>query len=504
MWWRIALTAPGYAPGATEAEPRPWAELPMKRPRKAVDAPALLARETRLVPFVRQRWRLLLGYPAPYRVGMSSLGYLTLHRRVSARPQWSVERVFADPSDPSARLSSLETGAPVSDFHALGISVAHELELPAVANLLRGLGLNPRRRERRGAPLVVVGGPLTAINPRPLAALADLVIVGEADAAMDSLCDALVQGLSVDNGPAMLGPDAGCWWPDSGAPAPPPLRVGPELLPAHSALWSPDAELSDMFLVETGRGCNRACGFCATSREAAGRCRVVPAARVLATIPDEATRVGLVGAAVSDHPELREILTTLIDSEREVGLSSIRADRLDPSLVALLQRAGLRTLTLGVDGASARLRGLVKKGVTEAHLREAARLAQEAGLRRLKLYQLVGLPEETDEDLDEMVQLTLELSHTLPVTLAVSPFVPKPGTPLGSASQAPVKEVDRRLRYVRKKLQGRVRIQPASARWAWVEAHLARGDEATGEAVLRAWERGGKFAHFKAELNEAD
>lgn len=476
----------------------------MKRPRKAVDPQALLARETRLVPFVRERRRLLLGYPAPYRVGMSSLGYLTLHRTVSARPGWSVERVFGDPSASGGRLGSLETGAPVTDFHALGISVAHELEIPAVAALLDGLGLNPRRRERRGAPLVVVGGPLTAINPRPLAPLADLVIVGEADEAMGRLCDALEGGLTADQGFELLGDAEGCWWPDQSAPPPPPLRVGPELLPAHSDMWSPDAELRDMFLVEVSRGCNRACGFCATSREAAGRCRVVAADRVLAQVPVEVSRVGLVGAAVSDHPGLREILGSLVDGGREVGLSSIRADRLDEGLMELLRRAGLRTLTLGVDGASARLRRQVGKGVTEAHLLEAAHLAAQAGLRRLKLYQLVGLPSETDDDLDELVSFTARLSRILPVTLAVSPFVPKPGTALAGASQVSPKEVERRLRYVRKGLQGRVRIQPASARWAWVEARIAQGDEATGEAILRAWEQGGKYAHVKGALTELD
>jgi radical SAM superfamily enzyme YgiQ (UPF0313 family) len=441
---------------------------------------------------------------------MSSLGYLTLHRTVSARPHWSVERAFLAPSASAStaastdRVRSLETGAPVSDFHAVGISVAHELDLPAVAALLTGLGLDPRRRARQGGPLVVVGGPLTTINPRPLAALADLVIVGEADVAMGQLCDALQDGLTAETAPGVLGDAAGFWWPETGAAPPPPLRVGPELLPAHAALWSPDAELRDMFLVEVSRGCNRACGFCATSREAGGRCRVVPADRVLATVPPQASRVGLVGAAVSDHPELAEILGSLVDGGYEVGLSSIRADRLNTELVALLARAGLRTLTLGVDGASARLRSLVKKGVTEEHLTQAAELAAQAGLRRLKLYQLVGLPTERDDDLDELVAFTQRLSRILPVTLAVSPFVPKPGTPLGQAIQAPPKEVDRRLRYLRKGLRGRVRIQPASVRWSWVEAQIARGDEATGEAVLDAWEQGGKFAHFKAVLTDSD
>ncbi|MFH2004947.1 MAG: radical SAM protein [bacterium] len=462
----------------------------------------LLDRETRLSPFQRRRHRLLLAYPADYRVGMSSLGLLTLHREVSSRDDWSVERVFLPPKgDPHHTLTALETGDPAAQFDVLGISVSHELELAHVAELLQSLGLPPRRVDRstdtRHGPLVVIGGPLTSINPRPLAPLADLVIVGEADAAIHQLCDAVEQGdVDEDGG---LGAD-GFWWPDTGTPPPPPAVAPPELLPAHSALWSPDAELGDMFLVEVSRGCDRACAFCATSRVAAGRCRTVPASRILDVVPDQARRVGLVGAAVSDHPELLPILTSLVESGREVGVSSVRVDRLDETLLDLLRRGGLRTLTLGADGASERLRKTLRKGVTEDALLRAAELAATTDLRRLKLYQLVGLPDEQDADLDELVRLTLRLSRILPITLALSPFVPKPGTPLADAEQAPIKELERRLRRVRTGLRGKVRLQPSSPRWAWVEARIARGDELTGEAILRAWASGARYADFRREL----
>ena len=475
----------------------------MKRSSDHDDVQTLLARETRLAPFVRLSWRLLLAYPAPYRVGMSSLGFLTLHREVSSRPQWSVERVFLPRAPGKQPLRAWESGDAATQFHAVGISIAHELEIASVARLLTSLGLASRRSDRRDRdPLVVIGGPLTGINPRPLAPLADLVVVGEADDAIHELCDALERSGDHDDLRAQLAAAEGFWWPASGTTPPPPRRTSDAQLPARSEIWSPDAELRDMALVEVSRGCKRVCAFCATSRLASGASRVVSADRVLGAIPRDAPRVGLVGAAVSDHPELREILRSLIAQGREVGLSSIRADRLDAELLELLHQAGLRTLTLGVDGLSERLRHAVKKSVTETTLLRVAQLAADAGLRRLKLYQLVGLPDEDDADLDEFIVLAGRLGKIMPLTVTISPFVPKPHTPLAAAVPPPVKEVERRLHRLHAGLRGRARVQPTSARWAWVEARIAQGDERTGEAVLEAWRKGNRYADYRKLLAE--
>jgi radical SAM superfamily enzyme YgiQ (UPF0313 family) len=260
-----------------------------------------------------------------------------------------------------------------------------------------------------------------------------------------------------------------------------------------------------MALVEVARSCRRACAFCASSRLVMGPCRTVAAEDILAAVPDAAPRVGLVGTAVSDHPELPRLLETLVGQGhgqgRGVGVSSIRVDRLDAALLGLLVRGGLRTLTVGVDGASERLRRAVRKGVTEEHLARAAELAAAAGLRRMKLYQLVGLPQETDTDLDEFVDLATRLSRTVPVTVTLTPFVPKPGTPLQDAPALPVSELGRRLKRVQHALRPVARVRPDSARWAWVEAHLARGDEATAEAVLAAERAGGTFRDYARVLS---
>src|SRR5262249_30823905 len=153
----------------------------------------------------------------------------------------------------------------------------------------------------------------------------------------------------------------------------------------------------------------------------------------LDTIPDEARRVGLVGAAVTDHPKIAAIVGGIVESGREVGISSLRADRLDDELVSLLARGGYRTLTTASDGASERLRVMIERKTKEKHLVNAAELAKKHGMRALKLYEMIGLPTETDADVDELIRFSRALAEILPVALGVAPFVAKRNTPLDGA-----------------------------------------------------------------------
>jgi radical SAM superfamily enzyme YgiQ (UPF0313 family) len=254
-----------------------------------------------------------------------------------------------------------------------------------------------------------------------------------------------------------------------------------------------------MFLVETERGCSRGCTYCVMRRSTNGGMRIVPAEKVLATVPSDATRVGLVGAAVSDHPEIVGIVDALADRGCHVGLSSLRPDRLatHPELVAALARVGYRTLTTAMDGTSEKVRGLLDRRARPKHLRRCAELAREHRMDRLKLYLMVGTPEETDEDVDECAAFVTELSAIVPVALGIAPFCPKRNTPLAGAAFAGIDVVERRLERLRRGLKGRADVRATSARWAWVEAVLAQGGEAEGLAVIDAVDAGGSFRAYE-------
>ena len=252
-----------------------------------------------------------------------------------------------------------------------------------------------------------------------------------------------------------------------------------------------------MVLVEPERGCHRGCTYCVMRRSTNDGMRIVDKERVLGLVPERAERVGLVGAATTDHPQITDIVNALADSGREVGLSSLRADRLNDSLVHALRRGGHRVLTTASDGSSQRLRNLIQRRTSEAQLRKAAALARKHGMKRLKLYLMIGLPTETDDDIDEMIALSLELSRVIPISLGVAPFVAKRNTPLDGEEFAGIGTVDAKLKRLRRGVRGRVDIRSTSARWAWVEYVLAQGGSAEGRAVLDAIRAGGRFADWK-------
>jgi radical SAM superfamily enzyme YgiQ (UPF0313 family) len=447
--------------------------------------------------------RVALCYPSPYHVGLSSLGFQTMYREVHTHPGATAERAFL-PDDVEAFQASrtpgftLESGTPLAEFPVLAFSVAYELELPGLFEMLRLAGL-PLLAAERGEewPLVVAGGPLTFSNPEPLEPFVDVLVQGEADDLVHQLLDALEafpgRAALLDH----LARTPGFRVPGRGGESLFVARAHDSHLPARSQVLTPHTELSSMFLIEPERGCSRGCHYCVMRRSTNGGMRTVAPERVLELVPEHARRVGLVGAAVTDHPRIVELLRTLVDSGREVGVSSLRADRLTQELVDTLRRGGARVLTVASDGASQRMRDLVDRRHSEEQLVRAARFAASAGMERLKIYSMVGLPLEEDTDIDELVRFTRELAEHLPVALGVAPFVAKRHTPLDGSPFAGIREVDGRLDRLRRGLQGKAEVRPTSARWAWVEYMLAQCGPEAGLAAMDAWKAGGTFAAWK-------
>jgi radical SAM superfamily enzyme YgiQ (UPF0313 family) len=450
--------------------------------------------------------RVALVYPSPYAVAMSSLGYQAVHRLLAGLPDVACERAFLPDSGLSAsaleRPVSYESLTELGSFPLLAFSVAYELEIAGLARMLQASGIVPERSARSDAcPFVLVGGPLTFSNPLPLAPFADAIVMGEAEEVLPDVLEAF--GAANDRGALLdsLAAHPHVFVPARHGDAPPALaRCDDALLPAHSSITTPEAELSDMFLVEVERGCSRACGYCVMRRTTNGGMRLVPRERIVSAVPESARRVGLVGAAVSDHPQIAAIVRELTDSGREVGLSSLRPDRLSDELVGELGRAGYRTLTTALDAASARLRALVDRTPSERHYIDAAERCRRHGIERLKLYLMLGLPDESDEDIDECGRFVSELTRIVPVVLGVSPFCAKRNTPLDRRPFAGVRTVRARLERLRRALRGRAEVRATSVRWAWVEHVLAQGGPEEGLAVARAVERGGRFADYRREL----
>ncbi len=461
--------------------------------------------------FCEAPYQVALLYPSPYTVGMSSLGFQVIYREINRRPDTGAARAFLPDDLAEARrtrdpLLTYETLRPVGDHPLIATSVAYEGELGGLIEALSLAGVPPLRQEREAGryPFILAGGPLTFSNPVPLSPYVDAVVVGEAEEVIHRVLDVLVEVRDPTERLVRLAALDHVWVPAlHGEELPPVAKADNALLPARAQIMTPDTELSDMFLIETERGCSRGCQYCVMRRSTNGGMRLVAIDRILEAIPDDARKVGLVGAAVSDHPRIVDLVNTLADRGLGVGLSSLRPDRLTDPFVAALKRGGYRTLTTAMDGPSERLRGTLERHAKVKHLHRAAELARAHAMVTLKLYLMVGLPTETDDDIDECVDFVGTLSKINPVALGIAPFVSKRKTPLDQLPFAGIEVVEKRLDRLRKGLRGRADVRPTSARWAWVEWVLAQGGHRAGRAVYDAVLAGGRFADYKRAFEAA-
>lgn len=451
--------------------------------------------------------QVCLAYPSPYRVGMSSLGFQTLYRELHASGL-PVHRAFL-PDDwapmalpwpqPRQPVLTYEGERPVSDYRVIAMSVAYELELAGVIRFLEGAGIPVLARDRGPRdPILVLGGPLTFSNPYTLLPFADVLILGEAEVELPESLRVLLETADRDGAiraaaarpHSVAGEIDG---PSSGEELPAVAKAPLDRLPAHAAIVTSNTELADMFLVEPERGCSRQCQFCVMRSSTNGGMRILDQDRAIATIPGHAKRVGLVGAAVTDLPDVEGLVARIVESGRGVGISSLRADRLTPTLLDNLLAGGYRQITVASDGISQRMRKILQRRIKEESLLRAAQLVAERGFRGLKVYEMIGAPGETEEDVDELIAFARELSSIVPLTLTFSTFVAKRNTPLDGAPFLGMKEADSRLKKIRRGLQGKVTLRPQSPRWAHVEHYLAQWGAEAGHASLAAVRAGGRY-----------
>lgn len=446
-----------------------------------------------------------LVYPSPYATGMSSLGYQTIYRRIHGSKGRAAHRAFL-PDDVDAfresrsPLFTYEGMQPVGSYPVIAFSVAYELEIAGVIQCLElaNLPVFAEDRDERH-PFVLAGGPLTFSNPLPLAPYVDAVLMGEADETALRALDVIFGTRSKKEALAELARTIPSAFVPSihGSIMPPVEKANDALLPARSQIVTPNTELRSMFLVEPERGCHRGCTYCVMRRSTNDGMRTFPKETVLSLIPDHAKRVGLVGAATTDHPEISDIVEAIVATGREVGLSSLRADRLNDRFVSALRKGGQTVLTTASDGPSQRLRDYIQRKNRDDVLFRAGELARRHGFNRVKLYMMIGIPTETEADLDELIQFSKDFSKIVPLALGIAPFVAKRNTPMDGEAFAGIDVVEKRLAYLRKGIKGKVEIRSTSARWAWVEYVLAQGGEAEGRAVYDAVKAGGSFRAYK-------
>ena len=447
-----------------------------------------------------------LCHPAPYEIAMSSLGFQSIYQEIHKHPIAAAERAF-QPDDPEeyrrnrTPILTYENEMPLSDFPVIAFSIAYELEITGIFEMLDLCGIPLLRGERTARhPFILAGGPLTISNPAILFPFVDGVIIGEGEERIHQFLD-IAAGTERKDWADKLALLSGCHVPGISTEIPAPCRAPDSCLPAASRILTKNTVLSSMFLIEPERGCSRSCAYCVMRGARSGGMRTIPAEDALRRIPENARRVGLVGAAVTDHPQILDLVGGIVETGREIGISSLRADRLadchGEELIRLLVKGGYRTLTTAADGASQRMRDMAGRNTEERHLMRTAELARLAGIPRLKFYEMIGFPDETADDIEELIRFSLEISKIMPLSLGISPFVAKRNTPFGDAPFEDISLLESKFSRIRAGLKGKVEIKPASARFAWIEYMLSQGNDSAGLAAMEAWRQGGRFAAWK-------
>ena len=468
-----------------------------------------------------------LVYPNSYSVGMSSLGFLSVHTMLNARADTYCERAFSpDPGDmaehvrTSTPVFSIESGRSLGDFDIVAFSVSFENDYINVMKILELSGIPVRSAERDSRhPLIVMGGVCAISNPEPLADIMDIVFVGEAEGLLDEFMDVLADAGTRDDLLMRAAGVEGVYVPSfyevdyapdgtiaerrtvKGAQTAIRRRYVPDIStrPAQQLITTPEAEFSDMRLVEVQRGCPWSCNFCLAGR-IFNPSRKKPPEALGAEIAgvSSGSKIGLVGPSLGDYPHLADVLS---HDGVDFTITSLRASRASAELV--LSMPGRKSVSIAPEAGTERLREHINKKVRREDILEAAGMILKGGIERLRLYFMVGLPSETDEDIEGIVELVSAiraLSGRGRIALTLSPFVPKPFTVFQREPMATSKVLKARLRSVRagiKHLRG-VSMRHDPVKDALMQGVFAMGDRRVGR-VLEVLSAHGDYARAARE-----
>lgn len=505
-----------------------------------------LARE---VGYIRKphggRLRVALAFPNTYFVGMSSLGFQTVYRLFNDQEDVVCERVFLPPKQElaaqlasGAPLLTLESQTPVRDFDVIAFSVSFEWDYTNVVSMLRLAGLAPRALSRdRRDPLVVIGGAVTFVNPEPLALFADVIAAGEGETLIPDLAEAYRTCESRDDLLRQLASCRGFYVPSfydvryasdgtiagfeptpgTGAAATvrkAAVKSTERLDPPATSIFTPDTEFGSRFLIEVVRGCANLCRFCWAGYNYLP-VRAFSADRILALAAEaraHSSRAGLVSIALCDHPEIDRILRGLLDLGYSISPASLRLDDLTAPIVGMLRESGERTITIAPETGTDRLRRVINKTVTNREIASAADLIFANGIENLKLYYMIGLPTERDEDLVGIRDLTLEMRDAMMrhaqgrgrvgrIVGSVNPLIPKPGTAYQWLPMEDPAVTERKAKRLRSLLAGvdNVYFNIKSERHSYYQALLSLGDRRVAPAIEAAEENGGNWRKAVAD-----
>ncbi len=452
-----------------------------------------------------------LVYPNLYYFGMSNLGFQSLYC-VFNQKGINCERFFLPDAEDwkeyqrsGSTLISLETDTPATEFDLIAFSISYQNDVLNVPALLELMRIPVQSKDRQESdPLILIGGPAMTINPLPLAPFIDVAVIGEGEEVGNEMIEIFKNYSSKQDRLEALAKLEGVFVPTIHHDVTTRhiyRRLVDQLEPplAHSKILTPHTEFGDLFLIEVQRGCQWACRFCA-----AGYIYRYPRYSHFEHLKNRVDlgfryrkKMGLIAGDLLGYPDLLPLLQYIDEKGGGFSPSSVRLNAFTPEIIHYLRKSGNRTIAIAPEAGSERLRRQMNKTFTDEEVVKAAVMLAEGGITNIKLYIMIGLPGETDEDLESLCRLTLETrtalvalaqkSGAIPkLTLSLSPFTPKPATPFQREPYEGREAIHEKLKKIQNRLRpiGNISITGETNLDAYVETLLSRGDESVSEFVL--------------------